>query len=302
MNPLLDFAGLPRFNEIKPEHLTPAVDSLLAENRALISRLVEASGAPTWKDFAQPLDDANERLNRAWGQVGHLNAVMNSPELREAYNANLPKLTQYYSELSTDQGLFRKFQALRAAPEYGSLTDEQKKVLENELRDFRRGGAELPEAERERYRDLSEKLSSLSSRFSDNLLDATNGFAHLVQNPDEVRGIPDDILEAAREAAQANGEQGWRFTLHAPSYVPVMQYAEHRGLREVMYRAYVTRASEFGKPEWDNTALMGEILELRRELAKLRSRRARPRYDSFPNQKSPAFRVGSRFGLKGGRP
>ncbi len=282
MNPLLDFAGLPRFNEIKPEHVTPAVDSLLAENRALISRLVEASGAPTWKDFAQPLDDANERLNRAWGQVGHLNAVMNSPELREAYNANLPKLTQYYSELSTDQGLFRKFQALRAAPEYGSLTDEQKKVLENELRDFRRGGAELPEAERERYRDLSEKLSSLSSRFSDNLLDATNGFAHLVQNPDEVRGIPDDILEAAREAAQANGEQGWRFTLHAPSYVPVMQYAEHRGLREVMYRAYVTRASEFGKPEWDNTALMGEILELRRELAKLLDFRSYADYSLEP--------------------
>ena len=269
MNPLLDFTGLPRFAEIKPEHVTPAVDALLAQNRALVARLTEDLGAPTWKDFVQPLDDANERLSRAWGQVGHLNAVMNSPELREAYNGNLPKLTQYYSELSTDQGLFARFKALRASPAFDELSVEQKKVLNNELRDFRLGGAELPEAERAHYMELSEKLSSLTSRFSDNLLDATNAFAHYAQGPDDVRGIPADVLEAAAEAATKDGEPGWKFTLHAPSYVPVMQYAESRALRETMYRAYVTRASEFGKPEWDNTPLMAEILKLRRELAAL---------------------------------
>ena len=269
MNPLLDFAGLPRFNEIRPEHVTPAVDTLLADNRTLVASLVQAPDEPTWKSFVQPLDDANERLNRAWGQVGHLNAVMNSPELREAYTTNLPKLTQYYSELSTDQGLFRKFKALRASPGFERLAVEQKKVLDNELRDFRLGGAELPEAERGRYMELSEKLSSLSSRFSDNLLDATNHFAYSAQNPEELKGIPDDVLQAAAEAAKVDGKHGWKFTLHAPSYLPVMQYADNRGLREVMYRAYVTRASEFGKPEWDNTALIAEILKLRRELAAL---------------------------------
>ena len=269
MNPLLDFTGLPRFADIKAQHVTPAVDALLAENRALVARLASDAAAPTWEGFVRPLDDANERLNRAWGQVGHLNAVMNSPELREAYNGNLPKLTQYYSELSTHQGLFARFKALRASAQFERLTAEQKKVLENELRDFRLGGAELPEAERARYMELSEKLSSLSSRFSDNLLDATNAFAHFITAADEVRGIPKDVLEAAAEAAQADGKSGWKFTLHAPSYIPVMQYADNRTLRETLYRAYVTRASELGAPEWDNTPLMAEILKLRRELAKL---------------------------------
>jgi len=282
MNPLLDFAGLPRFDEIKPEHVTPAVDALLAENRALVARLVADPAPPAWKGFVQPLDDANERLNRAWGQVGHLNAVMNSPELREVYNANLPKLTQYFTELSTHQGLFAKFKALRASPEFEQLTVEQKKVLENELRDFRLGGAELPEAERARYVELSEKLSSLSARFSDNLLDATNAFAHFVTNAEDVAGIPGDVLEAAAEAAREEGNGGWKFTLHAPSYIPVMQYADHRVLRETLYRAYVTRASEYGATEWDNGPLMSQILQLRRELAKLLDFRSYAAYSLEP--------------------
>jgi oligopeptidase A len=269
MNPLLDFSGLPRFAEFKPESVAPAVEQLLAENRALIER-VSAAGVPaTWRDFVQPLEDANERLHRAWGVVGHLNAVMNSPELRDAYNASLTRVTQYYSELSQHEGLHARFKALKTSPGFEALTRAQKKIVENELRDFRLGGAELPSAQKTRFKEINERLSQLSSRFSDNLLDATNAFEHVVTDPAQAAGIPQDVLETARAAAQADGKPGWKFTLHAPSYLPVMQYADHRGLRELMYRAYVTRASEFGKAEWDNTPLIAEIVQLRGEQARL---------------------------------
>jgi oligopeptidase A len=268
-NPLLDFSGLPRFAEFKPELVAPAIDQLLAENRALVERASGPDVPPTWSDFVQPLEDANERLHRAWGIVGHLNAVMNNPELREAYNSNLPKVTQYYTELGQHPGLFAKFKALRSGPDFEGLSRAQKKIVENELRDFRLGGAELPPAKQTRFKEISERLSQLSSRFSDNLLDATNAFAYFVTAPTEAAGIPEDVLAAAREAAQADGRPGWKFTLHAPSYLPVMQYADNRGLRELMYRGYVTRASEFGKPEWDNTPLIAEILGLRQEQARL---------------------------------
>ncbi|MGZ8209267.1 MAG: M3 family metallopeptidase [Burkholderiales bacterium] len=269
MNPLLDFSGLPRFADFTPEYVTPAVDTLLSENRAQVERLAAPGVPPTWADFVQPLEDANERLARAWGQVGHLNAVMNSPELREVYNVNLPKITQYYSEISQHPGLFRKFKALREAREFDALTPAQRRIVENELRDFRLGGAELPEDKKARFMAIRERLSQLSSRFSDNVLDATNAFSHSVTDGQGVRGIPEDVLEAAREAAKADNREGWKFTLHAPSYVPVLQYADDRPLRELMYRAYVTRAAEFGKPEWNNTPLITEILTLRRELAQL---------------------------------
>src|SRR5258707_6549051 len=205
MNPLLDFSGLPRFTEFKPESVAPAVEQLLAENRALIER-VSAAGVPaTWRDFVQPLEDANERLHRAWGIVGHLNAVMNSPELRETYNANLSKVTQYYSELGQHEGLHARFKALKASPGFEALTRAQKKIVENELRDFRLGGAELPPAGKTRFKEINEQLSQLSSRFSDNLLDATNAFEHVVTDPAEAAGIPQDVLEAA----QAEGKPGW---------------------------------------------------------------------------------------------
>ena len=269
MNALLDFSGLPRFPDFRPDHVTPAVDQLLAENRALVARVAAPDVPATWADFVEPLEDANERLARAWGQVGHLNAVMNSPELRDAYNANLPKITQYYTELSQHEGLFAKFKTLAAADEFKALTRAQRKIIENELRDFRLGGAELPADKKERFTRIRERLSQISSRFSDNLLDATNGFAHYVDDEAELSGIPEDVCQAAREAAAADKRPGWKFTLHAPSYLPVMQYAASRGLREIMYRAYVTRASEFGKPEWDNTALIAEIVKLRREMARI---------------------------------
>jgi oligopeptidase A len=269
MNPLLDFSGLPRFADFKPEWVAPAVDQLLAENRALIERVLAPEVAPTWREFVEPMENANERLHRAWGIVGHLNSVMNSPELREAYNSNLPKVTQYYTELGQNERLFARYKALRASPEFEALARAQKKIVENELRDFRLGGAELPADKKARFKQISERLSQITSRFSDNLLDATNAFAHLVTDPAETAGIPEDVLTTAREAAQVDGKPGWIFTLHAPSYLPVMQYADRRALRERMYRAYVTRASEFGKPEWDNTPLITEILELRQEQARM---------------------------------
>ncbi|MGQ0525630.1 MAG: M3 family metallopeptidase [Betaproteobacteria bacterium] len=269
MNPLLDFSGLPRFDDFKPEYITPAVEQLLAENRALIVRLAAPEVPATWRDFVAPLEEANERLSRAWGQVGHLNAVMNSPELRDSYNANLPRITQYYTEISQHQGLFDKFKTLAASPGFAELAPAQRKIVENELRDFRLGGAELPAEDKARFMTIRERLSQVSSRFSDNLLDATNAFAHYVTSEKDLGGVPDDVCRVARDAAQAEGRDGWKFTLHAPSYLPVMQYADNRNFRERMYHAYVTRAAEFGKPEWDNTALMAEIVNLRSEMARL---------------------------------
>ena len=277
MNPLLDFSGLPRFAEIRPEHVAPAIKELLAKNRVLIERLLAGSSVTTWDDFVQPLTDANEQLSRAWGQVGHLNAVMNSAELREVYNATLPKVTQYYAELGQNPALFDKFKALRNSPEFGCLSVARKKIIENELRDFRLGGAELPDAQKVRFLEIQERMAELSSRFSDNLLDATNDYTLLIEDKDELSGLPEDVLQAAQEAAQAlqtaNAvspmKPGWLFTLKAPSYMPIMQYADNRALRKKMYCAHGTRASEFGKPEWDNTPLMDEIVKLRGEEASL---------------------------------
>jgi oligopeptidase A len=269
MNPLLDFSGLPRFAEIRPEHVNPAVEQLLAENRALVARIEADPAPPTWDAFVQPLEDANERLARAWGQVSHLNAVMNSPELREVHNANLPRITEYYTGLAQNQALFGKFRQLRDSAEFSRLAPARRRIVENELRDFRLGGAELPEAGRARFKEVQEELATLSSTFSDNLLDATNDFKLYADRRDELAGIPGDVLEAARAAAEQDGYRGWKFTLHMPSYLPLMQYADNRGLRETMYRAYVTRASELGDPARDNSALMARILELREEEARL---------------------------------
>jgi oligopeptidase A len=269
MNPLLDFSGLPRFREIQPEHVTPAVDALLEENRALVERVAADPQVPTWGGFVAPLDDANERLSRAWGQVGHLNAVMNGPQLREVYNANLPRISAYYTELSQDERLYAKFKALREGPEYARLDRECRKIVDNELRDFRLGGAELPPEQKARFKAIRADLDKLSSRFNDNVLDATNAFSHVVTDEAQVRGIPPDVLEAASTAAAADGQPGWKFTLHMPSYLPVLQYADHRPLRELMYRAYVTRASELSEPAWNNTPLIDDILRLRQEAAQL---------------------------------
>ncbi len=265
MNPLLDFSGLPRYTEVYPEHVTPAVDQLLAENHALVARLLADSSHPTWDNFMQPLTDANERLSRAWGQVSHLNAVMNSAELREGYNANLPKVTQYYAELSQNLALYQKVKALHGSSAYAGLSTARQKIIENELRDFRLGGAELPENRKARFLSIQEELSTLCARFSDNILDATNAYTWLVEDEAELSGIPADERQVAAEAAQEAAKTGWVFTLKAPSYGPLMQYADNRILRARMYAAYNTRASELGKPELDNTPLMAQILKLRAE-------------------------------------
>jgi oligopeptidase A len=265
-NPLLDFSGLPRFAEIKPEHVSPAVDQLLADGRATIASVVQAK--PTWEEFVEPLEDANERLGRAWGQVSHLHAVMDSPALREAYNASLPKVSQYWTELGQNLELYRKYKELEGSPQFAALSAARRRIVHNALRDFRLGGAELPPQGKQRHAEIQEELAKLSARFSENLLDATNAFSIVV---DEARtgGIPADVLQAAREAAEKDGKAGWKFTLHMPSYLPVMQYANDRALRATLYRESATRASEFGKPEWDNTDLVRRIVALRRELAGL---------------------------------
>ncbi|MBS4098384.1 MAG: M3 family metallopeptidase [Sulfuricella sp.] len=268
-NPLLDFSGLPRFPEICPEHVTPAIEQLLSENRLLLENLSGDTAAPQWENFVGVLEDANERLSRAWGQVSHLNSVMNSPELREAYNANLPLITAYYADLSQNEVLFEKYKKLRISPLFESLTGEQQKIIENELRDFRLGGAELPPQDKVRFKVIQEELSSLGAKFEENLLDATNAFSLYIEGEKELSGIPADEIQAARDAAAQDGKTGWKFTLRAPSWLPVMQYADNRNLRERMYREYVTRASEFGNIEWDNTPLICQLLALRKEAAKL---------------------------------
>jgi len=265
MNPLLDFSGLPRFADIRPEHVTPAVDSLLKDNRVLIDDLARDTRTPDWFGFIEPMDRANDRLGRAWGQVGHLNAVMNTPELREAFNGNLPRITSYFTEISQNQALFAKLKALRATPAFAQLSAAQRKVIDNELRGFRLNGAELPEDKKAHFKTLKEKLNQLSSRFNDNVLDATNAFSHAVLDEGELDGVPEDV----KQSLKRSDGPGWMLNLHMPCYLPVMQYATHRPLRESLYRAFVTRASEFGKPEWDNTALIQEIVAVRHEIAQM---------------------------------
>jgi oligopeptidase A len=268
-NPLLHFSGLPQFDQVRPEHVTPAITQLLEEARALVAGLGKSTEQPSWENFVRPLEDMEERISRAWSQVSHMNSVVNTPELREAYNASLPVLTAFYADLSQNEALYAKFRQLRNSSMFDNLTQAQRRIIENELRDFRLGGAELPADKKARFKEIQEALSSLSAKFEENLLDTTNDFAHFVDNEAELAGIPEDALQAASEAAAADGKTGWKFTLHFPSYMPVLQYADHRPLREKLYFAYATRASEFGNPEWDNTGLIKQILELRAESAQL---------------------------------
>ncbi len=269
-NPLLDFSGLPRFAKIREEHITPAVEILLKENRAIVEEVRTLAAAPTWENFVQPMVDANERLSRAWGQISHLNAVMNSPQLREIYNQNLPLITQFYAEVSQDLALFEKYRQLRASAQFDGLIPARRKIIDNELRDFRLGGAELPAEKKQRFMQIQEELSKLSSTFNDNLLDATNAFSLLIEDEHSVAGIPIDVLQVAKSLAAADSCTGWKFTLHMPSYLPVLQYADNRALREQMYRAYATRASELDDRVGvakDNMPLINQILALRQEAA-----------------------------------
>ncbi|MEI7428967.1 MAG: M3 family metallopeptidase [Betaproteobacteria bacterium] len=274
-NALLDFSGLPRFDAITPADVQPAISQLLEKNRAAVERLTADSVSATWDDFAAPLTDSIEQLSRAWGIVGHLHSVNDIPEWREAYNAMLPEVSRFYAELGQNLKLFAKYKAIRESQHYTTLSEAQRKIIDNEVRDFRLSGAELPEDKKPRFQAISEELASLSAKFSENLLDATNTFSEFVSDESELSGLPADVIQTASEAAAKDSKTGWKFTLHMPSYLPVMQYADNRRLRAALYRAYATRAAEFGPAELDNTPLIQRILELRREDAKMLG------YDSF---------------------
>ena len=269
-NPLLDFSSLPRFDAIKPEHVTPAVDNLLAECRNVVFQLEAPMTEVTWDNFVQPLEDATEKLGRAWGVVGHLNSVMDTPELRATYNENLPKLTEFWTALAQNLALFEKYKALRQSAAYDKLNAAQQKIIENALRDFRLGGAELPDDQKVRFAEIQERQAALSTKFSENVLDATNDYKLVVENEADLAGLPEDAKHAARAAAEKDGKSGYQFTLHFPSYFPILQYADKRELRETIYRANATKASELGaKAEWDNSEIITEILKLRDEEAKI---------------------------------
>jgi len=271
LNPLLDFSVLPRYAEIEAAHVGPAIDHLLAEARDAVKRAETAD--PTWSAFVEPLDDANERLARAWGQVAHLHAVLDSPGLRAAYNQCLPGVTRYWTELGQNLVLFEKYRALRESPGYAALSAARRRIIDNALRDFRLSGAELPSAQKARFAHLQQELAQLSSKFSENVLDATNAFSIVLDDERRIAGIPADALAAASDAARKDGaadaKPRWKFNLQMPSWQPVMQYAEDRALRETMYRESVTRAAEFGRPDWDNTPLIASILRMRKEAAGL---------------------------------
>ena len=267
MNPLLDFSGLPRFGALAPSDVAPAIGQLIAEYRTLIDTLDQVPAS--WNAFVQPQIDAGERLSRAWGVVSHMHSVMDVPEWREAYNAVLPEISGFYAELGQNLALFAKLKALRDSPDYAQLSPTRQRIVDTDLRDFRLSGAELPDAQKPRFKAIQEELSALAAKFSENLLDATNAHAEWIADQHDLAGIPADAQAAALAAAEREGKMGWKFTLHAPSYIPVMQYAENRELRARMYRAYTTRAAEFGKPEWDNGPLIAQMLKLRGEEATL---------------------------------
>ena len=274
-NPLLDFTGLPRFDDIRPEHVTPALDVLLADAKAAVDRAAQPMTPAQWSDVVEPVERASEPLSRAWGVVGHLNAVADTPELRAAHAENLPRVTEFWASVGQNLALYEKYKAIAGSNAYELLSTERRKILDNALRDFRLSGAELPESEKPRFAELQERQAALSKSFSDHVLDATNAYAYVAASEAELAGLPDDVIAAAREAAERENRSGWKFTLHFPSYFPVMQYSENRAMRETMYRAYVTRASELGptygngKPEWDNTDIIAEQMKLRAEEAKM---------------------------------
>ncbi|MES2261919.1 MAG: M3 family metallopeptidase [Pseudomonadota bacterium] len=273
-NPLLDFSGLPRFDAIRAEHVTPAIDHLLERNRAMVAQLEAPVEQVSWDNFVAPLENATEFLGRAWGIVSHLNNVVDTPELRATYNENQPKVTEFWTALAQNEALFGKYKALRASAGFSALSPARQRIIDNAIRDFRMGGAELPEEQKERFAEIQEEHAAVSTRFSENVLDATNDYKLLVEDEADLSGLPDDVKQAAKAAAEKDGKSGWQFSLHFPSYYPILQFADKRELRETVYRANATKASEqgtvFSKPgDWDNTQNIVTLLKLRAEEAHL---------------------------------
>ncbi|MGK5079562.1 M3 family metallopeptidase [Janthinobacterium sp. HLX7-2] len=273
-NPLLDFSGLPRFDAITAEHVEPAIDTLLAQARATVAQLASAGTAVSWDSFVAPQDDISETLGRAWGIVSHLSNVVDTPELRAAFNASQPKVTEFWTELGQNEALFGKFKQLQASAEFAALSPARKTIVEHAIRGFRLGGAELPQDKKERFGDIQEEHAAVSTRFSENVLDATNDYKLHVADELELVGLPDDVKQAARTAAEKEDKSGYQFTLHFPSFYPILQFADKRSLRETIYQANVTKASELGddfskKEEWDNGPNIVTLLKLRDEEAKM---------------------------------
>ena len=266
-NPLLDFSDTPLFDRIRPEHVSPAVDELLQRAEAALERVTAADFPAQWLAVSAMLDVATEQLSRAWGAVGHLNSVADTPELRAAYNAAMPRVTEFYTRLGADERLFAKYKAIDVA----TLNTEQRQAHKNAVRNFVLSGAELTGDAKKRFADIQERQAELSQKFSENALDATEAFAYYAQ-ADELAGVPADVQQTARAAAEAEGINGYKLTLKMPSYLPVMQFADSSALREVLYRAYTTRASDQAPAEfsqYDNSAVIREILALRLEESKL---------------------------------
>ena len=263
-NPLLDFNNLPLFDQIQPAHVAPALDVLLANANDALEQVTRPDFPSRWDEIAKVLDTSTERLGRAWGAVSHLNSVADTPELRAAYNEALPRVTEFWTRLGADERLFAKYKAIAPA----TLNPEQHQAHKNAVRNFVLSGAELDGAAKERFSRIQERQAELSQKFSENALDATDAYAYDADEG-ELNGVPQDVIQAARAAAEAEGKSGYKLTLKMPCYLPVMQFAHSSKLRETLYRAYVTRASDQGDTKFDNSALIQEILALRREEARL---------------------------------
>jgi oligopeptidase A len=270
-NPLLQDSGLPAFAEIRPEFVTPAIDVLLADANAALERVVGPDVPPDFDAMSAVFEVATERLSRAWRAVEHLTQVADTPALRAAHAENLPRITEFFTRQGCDERLYAKYRAVAANADAARLSPVRRKALSNWLRDFKLGGADLAGPAKARFTEIQERSAELARQFSEHVLDATDGWAMIVPST-ELAGVPADAIEAARAAAQADGDAGpddCKLTLHFPSYLPVMQMGRNRELREKLYTAYVTRASEFGPPERDNSPVMRELLQLRQEEAKL---------------------------------
>lgn len=269
-NPLIEQGELLNWPAIKTEHITPALDVLLTRASETVTAVTAPQTPATWTDVVEPLESALEKLGRAWSAVGHLTGVMDSEALREVYNTNLPRMTQFYIELSQNDALFQKYKAIEDSEAFALLNAGQQRILKREIRDFRLSGAELSAEPKARLKELGQQDAALSQKFSENLLDATNAFVLDIDDINQLDGIPSDVIDMYAENAKAAGLNGkWRITLQMPSYLPAMQYANNAALREKLHKAYSTRASEFGPSEKDNTPLIRTLLKNRREEAKL---------------------------------
>ncbi len=270
-NPLLQLQGLPRFSAIRPKHVEPALDRLLADNRGRLKGLEAMENAADWHNFVQPMEDANERLTRMWSPVSHLNSVKDSEDLRQVYEACLPKLSAYHTEVGQNEVFYRAFKHIAGSPGFSGLDTAQRKVVTNALRDFRLLGVGLPPEKKKRFKEIQQQLSKLSNQFERNVMDATQAWSLHIKDKKDLSGLPDSLIAMARQMAERDQLQGWKFSLDIPSYLPFMMHADNRSLRQRMYEAYVTRASDQGPNagQQDNTDLIRQLLKLRQESAHL---------------------------------